>query len=125
MSKSTELVYEGEVFNIEAYCADTGKALVIDWIDELPDKLQVKLAALFTRLGDHGTIYNERKFKHLSGTNQIFEFKADDARVLCFFFFGKRVILTHGFKKKGQKTPKREIERAENIKHDFENRTKK
>lgn len=38
--------------------------------------------------------------------------------------YGKRVILTHGFFKKGAKTPKGEIERAHMIKEDFERRIK-
>jgi phage-related protein len=36
----------------------------------------------------------------------------------------RRLILTHGFGKSGDKTPKREIERAESCKHDFEGRVK-
>ena len=76
--------------------------------------------ALFSRLADQGRIYNEKKFKHLTGTDQLFEFKVNNGRVISFFFFGKRIILTHGFIKKGIKTPKREIERAEKIKKEFE-----
>lgn len=37
---------------------------------------------------------------------------------------GRRLILTHGFKKAGDKTPKREIDRAEAYKKDFEGRMK-
>ena len=36
-------------------------------------------------MGDMGKIWNERKFKHLTGTDQIFEFKVEADRVLCFF----------------------------------------
>lgn len=78
------------------------------------------LPRFFVRLGDHGKIWNERKFKHLEGSDQIFEFKVDIHRILCFFFVGKRVILTHGFQKAGQKTPKGEIERAEMVKKEFD-----
>ena len=85
---------------------------------------QKKFAALFVRLGDHGKIWNEQKFKHLEGSNQIFEFKDDSGRILCFFFHGKRVILTHGFFKKGAKTPKGEIERAHTFKENFKRRIK-
>jgi phage-related protein len=70
-------------------------------------------------LADAGKLWNERKFKHLEGSEQIFEFKVDDGRVLCFFFIGQRVILTHGFSKKSAKTPKGEIERAEKLKAEF------
>ncbi len=118
----TELIYDGEVFKIEAYVEESNKTPVINWLNDLDVKEQVKFAALFARLGDQGKIYNEQKFKHLSSTNQIFEFKVSSGRILSFFFAGKRVVLTHGFTKKGAKTPKREIERAEKIKKDFEQR---
>ena len=71
-----------------------------------------------------GKIWNERKFKHLTETDQIFEFKVEADRILCFFFIGRRLILTHGFRKAGDKTPKREIDRAEACKKDFEGRVK-
>jgi phage-related protein len=73
-------------------------------------------------MGDHGRINNEQKFKHLTGSDQIFEFKAGQGRVLCFFFIGHRIILTHGCTKKGDKTPKGEIARAEALKQEFINR---
>ncbi|HEX7092147.1 MAG TPA: type II toxin-antitoxin system RelE/ParE family toxin [Nitrospiraceae bacterium] len=37
---------------------------------------------------------------------------------------GTSLILTHGFRKAGDKTPKREIDRAEACKKDFEGRVK-
>jgi hypothetical protein len=58
----------------------------------------------------------------LTETSQIFEFKVDADRILCFFFVGRRLILTNGFRKTGAKTPKREIERAEAYKLNFEAR---
>ena len=75
-------------------------------------------------MGDTGKIWNERKFKHLAETDQIFEFKVEVNRILCFFFVGRKLILTHGFRKTGDKTPKREIERAEMYKQEFEGRRK-
>lgn len=121
----TRLIYDGDIFRIEACVTDSGHTLAEEWLETLSANLQKKFAALFVRLGDHGKIWNEQKFKHLEGTNQIFEFKVDSGRILCFFFYGKRVILTHGFFKKGKKTPKKEIERAHGIKNDFERRMKK
>lgn len=116
------MVHEGEIFKIEAYTSESGKNLTIDWLESLSEQDQAKFATLFVRLADHGKIYNEQKFKHLTGTDQLFEFKAGSGRVISFFFTGKVVILTHGFTKKSQKTPKKEIERAEKIKKEFERR---
>lgn len=120
----SKLVYDGEIFRIEFYVTAEDVAPAEEWLNGLAPKQQQKFAALFVRLGDHGKIWNEQKFKHLFGTDQVFEFKVDDGRILSFFFFGKRLILTHGFTKKSPKTPKGEIERAEKYKQDFENREK-
>ena len=120
----SKLVYEGEIFRIEFYIAANGTAPAEEWLDSLTEKQQQKFAALFVRLGDHGKIWNEQKFKHLTGSDQVFEFKVDDGRILSFFFFGRRLILTHGFSKKSAKIPKGEIERAETYKRDFETREK-
>ncbi|WP_416868190.1 MAG: type II toxin-antitoxin system RelE/ParE family toxin [Imperialibacter sp.] len=61
----------------------------------------------------------ERFFKHLEGTDGLFEIRikvgSDIFRVFCFFDKGKLVIVLNGFQKKSQKTPKIEIERAERL----------
>src|ERR1700722_19715853 len=108
--------YNGEKFSIEFFVAEDGSCPAEDWLDCQSMKMQQKFAALFKMLGDVGKIFNEQKFKHLTGSDQLFEFKADQGSVLCFFFVGKRVILTHGFLKKSDKPPKGEIERAEKMK---------
>ena len=120
----SRLVYDGPVFRIEFYVAPNEVAPAEEWIEQLPLTAQQRFAALFARMGDTGKIWNERKFKHLTETDQIFEFKVEADRILCFFFVGRRLILTHGFRKSGDKTPKREIERAESYKHDFEGRVR-
>lgn len=116
--------YNGRVFSVEFYMHSDGSLPALDWLDSQPLKMQVKFAVLFKKLGDIGKIFNEQKLKHLIGTTQLFEFKADQGRILCFFFVGKRVILTHGFLKKSDKTPRVEIDRAEDIKCKFLVRSK-
>ena len=58
-----------------------------------------------------------KKFlKHIEGTDGLFEIRISsyqsEFRIFCFFDSGMLVILLTGFKKKSQKTPKKEIERA-------------
>lgn len=63
--------------------------------------------------------------KKLSGTDDIWEIRVRQSsnalRVLCFFDEGNIIILENGFKKKTQKTPKTEIEKAERIKKQYFN----
>lgn len=116
---TSKLVYQGTSLRIEFYVSPTGETPAEEWLENQSTRKQEKFAALFAWICDQGKIWNERKFKHLAGSDQIFEFKVDEGRILCFFLVGKRLPLTHGFSKKGDKTPKGEIERAEAIKKDF------
>jgi phage-related protein len=120
--ETTILAYSGSIFDIEFYKQESGEVLAEEWLESMPLDIQQKFAALFAWMGDHGRINNEQKFKHLTGSDQIFEFKAGQGRMLCFFFVGQRVILTHGCIKKSKKTPKGEIERAEALKQEFTSR---
>ena len=62
-------------------------------------------------------------FKKLVSTEEIWEcgiqFGSNDYRIFCFFDGHSVVILTHGLIKKTQKTPPREIERAEAYRRDY------
>jgi len=92
MPELSELVYEGCIFTIWAYKKEKWEAPAVKFLEGLSENFQVKFASLFTQLGNQGKIYNETKFRHLSGNNKIFEFKVDNARILSFFASGRRVI---------------------------------
>jgi len=84
-----------------------------DYIENLQQQHQATLARSFKQLANTGSIVNKERFRKLRG--KIWEFKVHPGvRVLCFQQ-GKSWLLTHGFKKQGEKTPTKEIERAENI----------
>jgi phage-related protein len=110
---SSRIAYNGQIFTIEFYVTEDDKNPVEEWLEDSDQAIQKKFAALLMRLGDTGKIWNEQKFKHLEGSEKIYEFKPGKGRVLCFFFIDKKVILTNAFLKKSQKTPKAEIELAE------------
>ncbi len=46
----------------------------------------------------------------------------DITRIFYFFVIGQKIILTNGFVKKTQKTPKSEIELAKKYRNDYLNR---
>ena len=76
-------------------------------------------------LEDYGPGLKQPYSKHLE--DGIFElrvkFSSDITRTLYFFAKGKRIILTNGFVKKTQKTPKKEIDLAKKRKVDYLERT--
>jgi len=67
----------------------------------------------------------ETYLKHLENTDGLYEIRvqqgSDIFRIFCFFDPGQLIILTNGFQKKTQKTPKKEIEKAIKIKTEYEN----
>ncbi|MCF8325432.1 MAG: type II toxin-antitoxin system RelE/ParE family toxin [Leadbetterella sp.] len=67
----------------------------------------------------------EKYFKHLTGTDGLYEIRvevgSDIYRVFSFFDKGQLIILTNGFQKKTQKTPKNELELAEKLKKQYFN----
>lgn len=62
-------------------------------------------------------------FKKLENTNGIYEVRIitsqKSIRILCFQDDGNLIVLTNGFIKKTQKTPKREIKLAEKMKKEY------
>ena len=82
-----------------------------------PDKKKRKNAQdcffrLFERTVDNGLIHNRKQFEKLK--DNIYEFKCKGIRILCYLS-GRKIYLLHGFKKQTQKTPRKEIEKAEAI----------
>jgi phage-related protein len=65
----------------------------------------------------------EKFFKHITGSAGIFEVRVEVGsnifRVFSFFDKGNIIILTNGFQKKTQKTPKAEIKLAEKLKKEY------
>ncbi|MDP4239651.1 MAG: type II toxin-antitoxin system RelE/ParE family toxin [Bacteroidota bacterium] len=70
-------------------------------------------------------IVPETYLKHIENSDGLFEIRvqqgSDIFRIFCFFDHGKLVIITNGFQKKTQKTPKQEIDKALKIKQEYEN----
>ncbi|ADQ18196.1 protein of unknown function DUF891 [Leadbetterella byssophila DSM 17132] len=66
--------------------------------------------------------------KHIEGSNGLYEARiqlgSNIWRVFCFFDGDQLVVLTTGFQKKTQKTPKQEIDRAIKIKQEYYNQKK-
>ena len=98
-----------------------GRCPVQEFLDSLPGKVSQKIVWVLRLLEDMD-IVPASYFKKLAGTEDIWEcriqFGSNAYRIFCFFL-NNSVVLTHGFVKKSQKTPAREIERAEAYRRDF------
>jgi phage-related protein len=62
-------------------------------------------------------------FDHISNSEGLYEIRVESGgdifRVFCFFDKGRLIILLNGFQKKTQKTPQKEIERAEKLRKQY------
>jgi len=100
---------------------------VQDFLDSLDDKMAAKVYGLMDVLAEHGNGLREPYSKHLD--DGIFELRAkvgsDITRTLYFFYVGKKIIMTNGFVKKTQKTPKSVIDIAKKYRKMFLEEAKK
>lgn len=91
-----------------------------EFVASLDLRDQAKLHVLFQKLADTGQISNKEKFKKIEGTEGFFEFKSFQIRMPCYFVAGGLVVITHGFRKKSDRIPPSEIERAKQIRSEDE-----
>lgn len=97
-----------------------------EYFNSLPQKIKNKFAVAFFKTKNR---YRGDWFEKLKGTNGIFEFRCRDQNKFyrIFAFWDKDgleetlIIGTHGFDKKSNKTPSKEIKRAEVIKENYFN----
>lgn len=117
------------MFNIDFYRTIDGKSDIEDFLNELQKKaiknkdarIQHKQVSQYIQfLEDYGTRLGEKVTKHLD--EDIWELRPGNNRVLFFYFENDTYVLLHHFRKKTQKTPKREIERAKAERDDWKAR---
>ncbi len=101
-------------FNILFFELDDKTCPVQDFLDSLDDKMAAKMYGMMDILAEYGNELRLPYSEHLE--DGIFEVRAKFAsnitRVLYFFYTGKTIVMTNGFVKKQQKTPKAQIELA-------------
>ncbi|MCD6565534.1 MAG: type II toxin-antitoxin system RelE/ParE family toxin [Bacteroidales bacterium] len=91
------------------------------------DKVKDKIIWTFNLIEELQRV-SETYLKHIENTDGLYEIRVQLGRnifrIFCFFDQGQLVVLAHGFQKKTQKTPKKEIEKALKIKEEYENEKK-
>jgi phage-related protein len=104
------------------YKTEKGQCPVAEFLDSLPSRAAQKATWVLKLLQELGTVPSQY-FKKLTATDEIWEcrmvFSGSTYRILCFFHGSNRLVLTHGFAKKTQKTPSEEIKQAERLRDDY------
>ena len=81
---------------------ESGEVPVENFINSLDVKMAAKVYRLLVMISENGPELREPYSKHL-----------------YFFFVGRRVVVTNGFVKKTQKTPKAEIDKAKAFRKEY------
>ena len=114
-------------FELIAYEKENGEVPVEEFLNSVNPKMRAKIYGLMGILQEKGNMLREPYSKHLE--DGIFElrckFGSDITRVLYFFYYEEKIIMTNGFVKKTQKTPKGEILIAKDRRKDFIERVMK
>lgn len=114
------------MYEIEFYETEDGKCPIWDFLEVLRLKVPTnkdarirhKQASLYIELlQQNGTHMNAEITKHLD--DGIWELRPGNNRVFYFFYQNDTYVLLHQFRKKSQKTPKREIEKAKTERNDY------
>ncbi len=117
------------MYTIQFYEQANGKSELWDFLEDLRIKsktnkdarIQYKQILLYIQLlQDKGTRLPENITKHID--DGIWELRPGNNRVLYFFYEDDIFVLLHSFRKKTQKTPPREIEKAKSERRDYLNR---
>ena len=113
-------------FNIIFFELDNDACPVQSFLDSLDDKMAAKMYGMLDILAEYGNELRMPYSEHLE--DGIFEVRAkfgsNITRVLYFFYVGKTIVMTNGFVKKTQKTPKAQIELAKKYRKIFLERSK-
>lgn len=104
------IAYQGSCFTIEWYYNEKGISEAYNYYSQLPPQRRRKVLALFKHMGEMGKIFDKTKFRYEG--DQVYTFKPQPDRFLCFFFTSKKIIITNAFEKKTNKLPKHEKEKA-------------
>ena len=108
-------------WSVEFYETADGKSPVAEFLSSFDDKTQARFIWSIDQLRLLNVRAREPLVKHLEG--KLWELRrasdGDIYRLLYFFFSGRKIVIVHGFQKKSQKTPRKEIELAYKRMNDY------
>lgn len=98
------------------------------YLDSLSDKDAAKLLAVIGNIEEQGLAIAERQKWIKKLETNLYEIRSKRAsniqRALYFHWENGKYVITHGFTKKQQKTPTREIKKGRKRRDDFERRNR-
>ena len=115
-------------YEVEYYQRQNGDVPVMEFLLSLEPKMRAKAYSEIELLQKHGPSLREPYVKSIKGHKNkgLYElrikFSTDISRIFYFCYHQNTFVLLHGFIKKSNKTPERELEKARRYKVDYERR---
>jgi phage-related protein len=110
-------------WHIDFYKSQQGHEPISEFIKSLPVKDQVKVIWTINLLRECGINLKMPHARVIEGETNLFELRVQLAnniqRIFYFHYIRNSFVLLHGFTKKTQKTPQREIKTAKDRKVDY------
>lgn len=95
-----------------------------DFLSSIPEKDSAKLLATISKTEEHGLLVAQRMEWVKKLDTELFELRSkvgsNIQRAIYFQKIENQYLITHGFTKKQQKTPKSEIDHAKAVKERYE-----
>lgn len=110
----------------EYHVRGDGKTEFTEFVDGLPLKDQQKLLATILLIQENGMLMAQKAKWVKKISDNLFEIRSSFGnniqRVIYFHVSDNRYVITHGFTKKTEKTPMRQISHALKMREEFEKR---
>ena len=112
-------------YTVLFYKTESGGCPARELLNSLPPKVRAKISKWIEKLEEYGPNlprpYADIVRDKIRELRVIF---ASTQYRLLYFFYGKYIVITHGFIKKGDEVPDNEIEKVVNMMRNFESRIK-
>ena len=101
-------LFSGTTYDIFAYARSDTDCQVTTYLQSLEERDRKSVTALLTHVANQGPPRNQEKSRKIAGED-FWEFKARQQRIFWCYIIGRKIVLLHGFTKKTEKTPTREV----------------
>ena len=110
---------DSQQWSVEFYADAMGRIKVLEFINGLPAQERSAIKRSIELLLEFGIQLPAPYVGAIVGHRKLWELRVGSIRLLYFAHTGRRFVILHAFRKKGQKTPQREIAVAERRKAEF------
>jgi len=115
---------EEHEWTVDFYSREDGTSPVREFLESLDEATQARFIWAIEQLRQLNVRAREPLVKQIEG--KLWELRRGSDgniyRLFYFFFTGRKIVFLHGFQKKQQKTPKKEIEIAKQRMADYTRR---